>query len=343
MNHRVTMKDIAEASGVSVATVSRVLNGNSRVAPELVERVEREIRDQQYRPNGVGRALRKQRGDLWAAIVPDVRNPFFHRLLESFEKVAHQHGYAVMLCNTHEDLALERSAIDAVISHQAAGVLVAAVSATKTSLHPLQLQGIPVVSVDRLVTDFSGDRINVDNPVIGTMVAEHFLAQGWRSPVVVAHEGKLSPLNERVRGFVDAMHERGIDVPPSRVLHLPFEPESTPEELIAAMADPSIDSVFAVTNTLSAEAYRELRRAGRKIGDDVALVGVDDDRWNVMVDPPVTVVDQPAEHLGQWAGEVLQGRITGNVARNARMLLEPEWRIRASSLRTTSRSGVDAT
>ena len=96
MNRRVTMKDIAEACGVSVATVSRVLNGNPRVAPELVERVEREIRDQQYRPNGVGRALRKQRGDLWAAIVPDVRNPFFHRLLESFEKVAHQHGYAAV-------------------------------------------------------------------------------------------------------------------------------------------------------------------------------------------------------------------------------------------------------
>lgn len=335
MSKRVTITDIAKASGVSAATVSRVLNGNTRVAPELVERVELAIREHNYHPNGVGRALRRQKVDLWAAIVPDIRNPFFHRLLEAFEEVAHHHGYAVMLCNSHEDLALEQSAIDAIIAHQASGVLIAAVSASKTSLRPLQLQGIPVVSVDRVVTEFRGDCVNVDNQKIGRIVAEHLLEQGWQSPVVLGHGGELSSLDERVNGFLVAMQEAGSAVPAERVHHLPFTPGDSSQRISEIVSNKDVDAVFAVTNTLTAEAYHGLRRAGRAIGREVALVGIDDDRWNSMVDPPVTVVDQPAEHLGEWAAQLLLGRSTGNAAQCATMILEPQLRVRASSSRNS--------
>ena len=113
---RLTISDIARAAGVSPATVSRVLNHNPSVAPELIERVEAAIEEMNYRPNGAGRALRRQRSDLWAAIVPDVRNPFFFRLIESFEKVAHAQGLSVVLCNSQEDLSRERSAIETVLA-----------------------------------------------------------------------------------------------------------------------------------------------------------------------------------------------------------------------------------
>ena len=103
-----TITDVARVSGVSVATVSRVFNRHPRVAPELVKRVEEAAAQVNYRPNGAGRALRRQRADLLAAIVPDVRNPFFVRLVEAFERSANAEGYSVVLCNSHEDLARER-------------------------------------------------------------------------------------------------------------------------------------------------------------------------------------------------------------------------------------------
>lgn len=333
MNRRTTITDVARASGVSPATVSRVLNGNPRVAPDLVERVEAAIREANYRPNGAGRALRRQRADLWAAIIPDVRNPFFHRLVSAFEEIGHEHGYSVMLCNTQEDLARERSAIDAVIGHQVSGVLIAAVSGSRSSLKPLQLQGVPVVSIDREVSGFSGDCVNVDNASIGRMAAQHLLEQGWRNPVVLCHHADLSPLEARERGFVAAMHAAGQHLPQSHLVQVPFQSSEAAALIRAAVEDPEVDAVFATTNTLTSMAYRALRDAGRTIGEDVGLIGVDDDRWNDIVDPAVTVIEQPAEHLGQWAAQLLLGRTTGNAAQSARMLLEPTLIVRRSSLR----------
>lgn len=338
MNKRTTVKDIADASGVSAATVSRVLNGNPTVAPELVERVEAAIKEHNFRPNRAGRALRRQQSDLFAIIVPDVRNPFFARLIDAFEEVAHEHGFAVMLCNSQEDLALERSAIDAVIAHQVSGVLVAAVSASRSSLKALQLQGVPVVSIDRTVDAFSGDTVIVDNELGGRMAAEHLLEEGWTRPLVLRHEGDLSPLIARERGFTRAMRDAGHDVASS--IAVPFRSQEAEGIVADVIRGADVDAVFATTNTLTALAYRALREDGRRIGRDVALVGVDDDRWNVLVEPAVTVVEQPAEQLGLWAAQILLGRHHGNQASAARMVLEPQLRVRGSSARSGAPAGA---
>lgn len=334
MSKRTTVKDIAEACGVSPATVSRVLNGNPTVALELVERVEAAIREHNFRPNRAGRALRRQRSDLFAVIVPDVRNPFFARLIGAFEDVAHEHGFAVMLCNSQEDLALERSAMEAVIAHQVSGVLIAAVSASRSSLHGLQLEGVPVVSIDRIVQNFNGDTVIVDNDLIGRMAAEHLLEQGWTHPLVLRHEGDLSPLLARERGFLRAMREAGYEVPESVTAAVPFRSAEAEAHVAQVIRGAAIDAVFATTNTLTAMAYRALLDDGRRIGRDAALIGVDDDRWNVLVEPQVTAIEQPAEQLGIWAAQILLGRDSGNPASHARMVLDPQLRVRGSTLRS---------
>lgn len=332
--NRVTIADIARASGVSPATVSRVLNGNPAVAPELVKRVEAAVADANYRPSAAGRALRRQRSDLWAAIIPDVRNPFFHRLVEAFEQVAHANGFSVVLCNTHEDLQLERSAIESVVGHQVSGALIAAVSASKSRIAPFERAGIPVITVDRRVAGFTGDSINVDNQMIGRLAADHLVAQGCTQPLVVTHEGDLTPLRERVRGFADRMRELGHPMEDRQVAGIEFRAEDKLGEVKVALdAMAHVDAVFATTNTLTSHVYVVLRERGISIGPDVALVGVDDDQWNVMVEPPVTVVEQPAEQLGEWAGQLLMARAAGRDMKHARILLDPVVRERASSLR----------
>lgn len=290
------------------------------------------MKEANYRANSAGRALRRQRSDLLAVIVPDVRNPFFLRFVESFEEVAHANGYSVVLCNSQEDLSLERSAIDSVIAHRVSGALIAAVSASKSRLAAFQLAGIPVVTIDRRVDGFTGDSVSVDNALIGRMAAEHLLERGRTRPVVLSHDGDLSPLRERERGFAGAVAQAGVPLAEAAIVHLAFRDGSNEARIAELLSSrPEIDAIFATTNTLTSVAYTALRAAGLAIGRQVALVGVDDDRWNVMVDPPVTVVEQPAEQLGRWAGQLLVGRADGQDMESARVLLDPVLRVRGSS------------
>lgn len=328
-----TILDVARVSGVSAATVSRVLNGHPRVAPDLVKRVEAAAEQVNYRPNAAGRALRRQKADLLAAIVPDVRNPFFVRLIEAFERSANAAGYSVVLCNSHEDLALEKSSIEAVIAHRVSGVVIAAASPHLSRLVPLQRAGIPVITIDRKVTDFWGDTVSVDNALIGRLAARHLVEQGRTRALVVNHSLAISPMKEREVGFRAEMAQAGHPVDPERVVHLPFQID-VPLEISEVMVDHGdVDSVFATTNTLTGAVYSALRTLGRRIGPEIGLIGVDDDRWNSMVEPQVSVVEQPSEQLGAWAGELLASRARGSQVESARVFLDPVLRVRASTLR----------
>lgn len=327
-----TISDVARASGVSVATVSRVLNGNPRVGAELIQRVETAAREINYRPNRAGRALRRQRSDLLAAIVPDVRNPFFVRLVEAFEAVANAEGYSVVLCNTLEDPVRERASIETVIAHRVSGVLIAAASSRPSQLRPLDHAGIPVITVDRDVAGFGGDAVAVDNKMIGRLAAGHLLEQGRVAPMVLNHSVDISPMRDREEGFREAMAAGGFPVPDFRVHRLPFH-DGRPVEVARLVASADRDSVFATTNSLTGEAFSALRSQGKAIGPEVGLVGVDDDRWNLMVEPQVTVVEQPSQELGRWAGQLLATRARGGQLTNARIILDPVLHVRASSLR----------
>ncbi|MGC3952787.1 MAG: LacI family DNA-binding transcriptional regulator [Propionicimonas sp.] len=328
-----TIGDVARVSRVSPATVSRALNGHPRVDPELVRRVEAAAQQVNYRPNSAGRALRRQRADLLAAIVPDVRNPFFVGVIEAFEQSANAAGYSVMLCNSHEETAVEKASIESVIAHQASGVLIAAASPHLSRLAPLQRAGIPVITVDRQVNDFWGDSVSVDNPLIGQLAARHLLEQGRTRPLVLNHSLGVSPMRDREVGFLAEMAAAGHPVAPERILQLPFQADVPLDvsELLSGQAD--CDAVFATTNSLTGAAFIALRALGRRIGPDIGLIGVDDDRWNSMVEPQVTVVEQPSGQLGAWAGQLLAARASGARVESARILLNPVLRVRASSLR----------
>lgn len=333
-----TITDVARLSGVSVATVSRVLNGHPRVAADLVKRVEAAAEQVNYRPNGAGRALRRRRADLLAAIVPDVRNPFFVRLVEAFERSANAEGYSVVLCNTQEDLAREKASIRTVIAQQVSGVLIVAASSQLARLAPLQRAGIPVITVDRQVVGFWGDSVLADNPMIGRLAARHLLEQGRTRPLVLNHSVQISPMRDREEGFRAEMALAGHPVDEQRIVHLPFH-AGVPLEISGLLKlHVSADAIFATTNTLTGAAFTALRALGRRIGPEIALVGVDDDRWTTMVEPQVTVVEQPSEQLGAWAGQLLAARARGAQVESARILLDPVLHIRESSLADPSGS-----
>lgn len=328
-----TMADVARAAGVSPATVSRVLNGHPRVDAVLVQRVQEAAAAVNYVPNGAGRALRRQRSDMWAAIIPDVHNAFFTHVVEAFEGVANTDGYSVVLCNSREDAAREQDYIATAIAHQVSGVLIAATSAG-TRLTALERAGIPVVTIDRRVSAFAGDTVTVDGRMIGHLAADHMVAQGCRTPLLVTGPPNVTSTADREHGFLATMAEQEVDVPHDRVLHTGLRGEDAREQVSDLLTRrPEIDGVFAANGPLTSAAYLALRENGRRLPDDVVLVGVDDDDWTRLVTPSVTVVAQPVGQVGTWAGQLLLARSRQSSLENARITLDPTLVVRESSLR----------
>src|SRR5699024_2650100 len=185
-HHAVRSTDVAAAAGVSSATVSRVLNVSTSVAPQLDERVRQAALAANYVRNANGRALRRQRSDTWAVIVSDLQNPFFTSLVAAVERVAVRAGYSVMLCNTDEQLDRENTYLDAAIAQRMAGVVVSVTSEEASDLARLTRAQVPTVVVDRRVHDFTGDTILLDNVRAGRMAAEHLLELGHRDILCLA-------------------------------------------------------------------------------------------------------------------------------------------------------------
>lgn len=330
---RPTIADVARSADVSTATVSRVLNGNDKVDPDLAERVRRAVDEMHYVPNLAGRALRRAQSDLWAVIVPDARNPFFTAVLQEFETVAAAKGHSVVMCNSHENFERERHYIDEMIAQQVSGVVLAATSATRTSVRRLGAARIPVVLFDRRIKAFSGDIVTVDNVMAGRLAAEHMLNHGVRNPFILTGPKTVSSTVDRDAGFREAFETAGAPVGPTLVLRLDLTAETAEQELSAALRKaPHIDGLFATNGPLTAAAFTCLQKLGWALPQRVSFVGVDDEHWTRMVTPRVTLIAQPIDQLGQWAAKLLENRSTQPDGKPVRIVLEPNLIVRESSL-----------
>ncbi len=331
---RATIADVARSADVSTATVSRVLNGNERVTPELVARVQNAVEAMSYVPNHAGRALRRAKSDLWAVIIPDARNPFFTAVLHEFETVAASRGHSVVMCNAHESVERERNYIEEMIAQQVSGVVLAATSVTRTSVWRLSQAGIPLVLFDRRITEFQGDIVTVDNAAAGALAAHHMIEQKVVRPFILTGPKSASSTVDRVAGFQKVFDDANLHVPSDRILRVDVNSPTAEKELCDALAGASdIDGVFATHGPMTAVAFKCLQKLGWPSPRKLSYVGVDDEHWTRMVTPKVTVVAQPVDQLGQWAANLLETRAAEPTKKPVRVVLEPNLMIRESSLR----------
>ena len=204
-----TIKDVARLSGVSVMTVSRVINGGVRVSPDTRRRVEEAISQLGFVPNRLARGLSRQRTGTLAVIVPDVANPFFTAIVRAAEEVARRADYHVILGDTRADLAVEREVVEELIAHRVEGALIAPVSDRSLAhLRRLEQFGVPFVLVDRRVPGTQSDVVLGDSIGGARRLVEHLLTLGHRRVGFIVESDDVSTARERRAGYDAAQHRQ---------------------------------------------------------------------------------------------------------------------------------------
>ena len=325
-----TIADVAREAGVSAATVSRVLNGSATVSSERADRVRLAAEALRYQPSGPARALRRQRTTLWAAIVADNENPFFTSMLRGVEDIAQRESHRLVLCNTDEDVEKEAAYIDVAIADRMAGVIIAVASTAKSDLEPLVRAGIPIVAVDRLPHSATIDSVLVDNRLGARQATEHLLDGGATRVACITGPARLSNAETRLAGYRDALTDRGIVPDKDLVRRADFREEGGHRAACSLLDGPTPpDAIFVTNNLMTLGALRALRERGRRVPDDVTLVGFDDAPWTSLVTPPLSVVAQPTAEIGRQAAELLASAGSGRPARH--LVLAPTLVVRESS------------
>ena len=303
-----TISDVAARAGVSVATVSRTLNGNVTVAPGLAARVRAAAAELGYQPNGLARSLRKRKTAVLALIISDVENPFFTAIARGVEDVAMAAGYSVVLCNSDENLDKERRYLDVAVEERVAGVVLSP-TAAGTNVDALLGRGTPVVAVDRPLPGV--DQVLVNTRLAAAEATAHLIRGGYRHIGCVTGPAGVPTADDRLAGYRDALGGAGRDEDAHLVRRADYRAEGAGLAAAEMLRGGPVDALLVANSTQAIGVLDALRTAGARLGTDVGVVAFDDSPWATLIDPPLTVVAQPAYELGAVAARLLLDRIGG--------------------------------
>lgn len=327
----VKLTDVARAADVSVATVSRALNNNRSVDPVLAERVREAALSLGYRPNAVARNLRRRHTQVWALVITDISNPFYTAVARGVEDVASKEGFSVLFCNSDEDLVKEADYLVVAEEERVAGVILSPRSDT-TDVSRLTAVGIPVVVVDRSLRQ-PVDTVLAHSEHGAANATEHLLAQGWRRPACITGPEDTETAAQRAVGYRKVVEAHGL---PALVQHAPFLAPGGREATADLLdSDDPPDSLFVANSVLALGVLVELQRRRLKLGRDIGLITFDDAPWTPLIDPPVSVIAQPAYRIGTEAARMLVSRIRGEAPDEPiSVVFETELIVRGSCQRT---------
>jgi LacI family transcriptional regulator len=335
-----TINDVATKAGVSTATASRALNGKSTVDPTLAARVLSAAAELGYQPNGPARNLRRQETAVLALIISDVENPFFTSIARGVEDVAQAVGYSVVLCNSDENPEKERRYIDVAIQERAAGVVLSPTGMT-TNVDMLTTRGTPLVAVDRPLPDAAADMVLVDTKQAAKEAAAHLIAQGYDQVGCITGPVGVRTADDRLAGYKDATRSAKRRYSAKFVRRTAYRADGARDATIDLFTqDERPDALLVANSTMAIGVLEALSELDLRLGEDVGVVAFDDAPWAPLVNPPLSVVSQPAYDIGKVAAELLMARIADSTRTFTTTTLRATLITRGSSTRTLSPSAT---
>lgn len=300
-----TIRDVAREAGVSVATVSRVINQKGYVHKETASRILHVIDQMGYEPNAVARSLSNRKSNAIALIVPSINNPFFPEVARAVEDVAQTHGYKVFLCNTDDRRDKLLAYLDSLKNKYVDGVIINSQKLTKADVVMLREQKISVVLFDRTLEDDICTSISVKNRLGGRAATEHLVEVGCSRIGHLQGPDDVGTSIQRLWGYRDSVKEFDW-FQQSWIAPGGF----TVEDGYRGMKElfqrhPDIDGVFAANDLMAIGALKAAYEWGRRVPDDLAIAGFDGISISALTVPAITTVQQPIYRLGELATEQL--------------------------------------
>ncbi|WP_343063074.1 LacI family DNA-binding transcriptional regulator [Actinomadura verrucosospora] len=306
------MKDVARLAGVSVATVSRVLNDSASVTDATRARVLAAVDELGYRPNAVARSLRTDTTRTIGLVIGDILNPFFTELARAIEDQARASGYSVVIGNADERPERQDHYVRTLLEQRVDGLLLCPTAEITPLVRDVVSGGAPLVFLDRTLPGLDVPTVRADGAAAIAELVRHLARLGHRRIAFVSGPALLSTGRERTEAFKAAMEAAGLAVRPEYLEAGDFQAASgraAAARLLDLPEPPEV--VFAGDNLMALGALDEIRARRLRIPADVGIASYDDVPWFTHVDPPVTAIGQPVQELGRRAVRALLERIEG--------------------------------
>lgn len=335
------MRDVAEKAGVSITTVSHVVNDSRAVGEETRQRVLEAMAELGYKPNALARNLRRQETSSIGMIVPDNANPFFAEIARGIEDASFSHNYSVILCNSEGDLKKQSTYTSLLIQNQVAGIVFVAAGVSTELVEELRRRRVPLVVVDREVANVQVDTVLTDHYQGGCLATQHLVDLGHRRIACITAGSDLSPSADRVTGYMDILKAQGLPLDEQLVVRGDFQYASgyRAARQLLALPDPPT-AVFACNDLMAVGCISAATEQGLRVPEDLSVVGFDDIRLASFTNPPLTTIAQPKREIGDLAVKLLLARMRDLDAPARFERLGTELRVRRSTAAAPARDSA---
>jgi len=308
-----TIVSVSQKVGVSVSTVSRVLNGKSeqyRISKSTQKLILDAAAELNYSPNLLARGLRLNKTNTIGYIIPDIANPFFSRIADNVEKHARKKGYSVVICNSEEETNAEKILVKTLAERKIDGVIISPVGQEIQHILELKERNIPIILIDRYFPGKEIPFVTSDNYKGAFTAVKYLIENGHTKIACIQGLEDTQPVFERVRGYKDALKEFKLEVDEDLIVGDSFSEENGYiETKLLLKNNKKPTAIFGLSNLISFGAMRALREEGLNIPDDMSLITFDDLPYLDYLSTPMTAVQQQGSEIGNIATKMLIDQI----------------------------------
>jgi LacI family transcriptional regulator len=328
----VTMRDVARHAGVSIATVSHVINETRPVSNELRDRVLDSMDHLGYQPNTIARALRSKHSNTIGLIVPDGRNPFFAEVAQGIEEVSLEHEYSLILCDSGNDLGKVLIHTKNLSAKRVDGIIFTTSGDDFEDINSLIEENIAVLVIDLDASPIAADAVLFDNFKGGRLAAQHLLELGHRRIACITGPSRQSLRRDREKGYSSALSDAGIPEDKSLVREGDFQPSSGYYHALDLLNSPDPPSaIFACNDLMAMGALRAAREVGLEVPAQLSIIGFDDIYLSAFTTPTLSTIRLPKREMGRLAGQILLQRIQDHMRPVEQTIVDLELVIREST------------
>lgn len=306
-----TLKDVAKETGLTVSTVSRVLNNRGYISDETRQKVYDAMKKLNYQPNEVARSLSKQTTNTIGVIVPHIRHPYFAELISNLENQAYINKYKILLFNSQEKNEKEWEYLEMCSSNRVAGIILC--SGT-VGVEEFQGLNVPLITIERYLENGTAS-VECDNLQGGRMAAKYLIEHGCRKLVHVSGvHGNAMPADDRAAGFVEVCLQNGVEYKVAETEPTQYNNLEYHEGLEKLLREnPETDGIFASSDLIAAQLLQVCRKIGISVPEQLKIIGFDDVNIASLTTPPITTIHQPIKEMAKMAVELLASACKGEI------------------------------